>query len=80
MRRRTQNKTIIRLEAEEQQIERRLEISVAGNVDSDADANEDSKVIYYDLCNRDGEIIKVTKNGWEVKTWMPSRKQILMLL
>ncbi|MGA7900926.1 MAG: hypothetical protein WCA39_18935 [Nitrososphaeraceae archaeon] len=58
--------TIIKLEAEEQQIERRLEIRVAGNVDSDADANEDSNIIYYDLCNRDGEIIKVTNNGWEI--------------
>ena len=66
MRRLRKIQTIIKLEAEEQQIERRLEIRVAGNVDSDADANEDSNIIYYDLCNRDGEIIKVTNNGWEI--------------
>jgi hypothetical protein len=56
---------IIRLEAEQQYNERRLEIRVFGCVDSDADANEDDNVMFYDLCNRDGEIIKVTKNGWE---------------
>ena len=58
--------TIIKLEAEEQHNERRLEIRVAGNVDSDADADDDSNIVYYDLCNKDGEIIKVTKNGWEI--------------
>lgn len=58
--------TIIKLEAEEQNNVRRLEIRVAGNVDSDADSNDDSAIIFYDLCNKDGEIIKVTKNGWEV--------------
>jgi hypothetical protein len=58
--------TIIKFEAEEQSNERRLEVRVAGSVDSDAEANEDANVIYYDLCNKDGEIIKVTKNGWEI--------------
>jgi hypothetical protein len=57
--------TIIKLEAEEHCNERRLEVRVAGSVDSDDHANEDGNVIYYDLCNKDGEIIKVTKNGWE---------------
>ena len=58
--------TIIRLQAEEQRNERRLEIRVAGNVESDPIANEDGNVIYYDLCNKDGEIIRVTRNGWEI--------------
>jgi hypothetical protein len=58
--------TIIRFEAEEQRKERRLETRVAGSVDSDPSANEDDNVIYYDLCNAHGEIIKVTRNGWQI--------------
>jgi hypothetical protein len=58
--------TIIRLETEQQHNERRLEIRMAGNVDSDPTENEDGNVIYYDLCNKDGEIIRVTSNGWEI--------------
>ena len=64
-RRRTKYQTIIRFE-EEQRKERRLETRVAGSVDSDPSANEDDNVIYYDLCNKDGEIIKVTRNGWQI--------------
>ena len=43
-----------------------LQVRVAGTVDSDADTNEDGNVIYYDICNNDGEIIRVTRNGWEI--------------
>src|SRR5215216_1702291 len=59
--------TIIKLEAEELQNERKLEVRVAGNVDSDPDANDDNNIIWYDLTNRDWEIVKTTMHGWDIE-------------
>jgi hypothetical protein len=59
--------TILKMESEELHNERKIEIRVAGNVDSDADANDDDNVIYYDLTNRDWEIVKITKHGWNIE-------------
>jgi hypothetical protein len=63
----TKIQTILKMEAEELHNERKLEVRVAGNVDSDADANDDDNVIYYDLANKDWEIVKITKNGWKIE-------------
>jgi hypothetical protein len=59
--------TIIKLEAEDLQNERKLEVRVAGNVDSDRDTNDDDNIIWYDLTNRDWEIVKITKHGWHIE-------------
>ena len=55
----TKIQTIIKLEAERLRNERKLEVRVAGNVDSDTDANDDDNIIWYDLTNRDWEIMKI---------------------
>ncbi len=59
--------TILKMEAEELYNERKLEVRVAGNIDSDPDANDDDNVIYYDLTNKNWEIVKITKNGWKIE-------------
>ena len=59
--------TILKMEADELHNERKLEVRVAGNVDSDPDANDDDNMIYYDLTNRDWEIVKITKHGWNIE-------------
>ena len=58
--------TILKMEAEDLHNERKLEVRVAGNIDSDTDANDDNNVIYYDLTNKDWEIVKITKHGWKI--------------
>ena len=60
------------METEESHNERKLEVRVAGNIDSDIDANDDDNVIYYDLTNKDWEIVKITKHGWNIETSMVS--------
>ena len=42
-----------------------LHLRVAAFVDTEA-TDLDSNVIYYDLCNRNWEIIKLTRHGWEM--------------
>ena len=59
--------TILKMETEESHNERKLEVRVAGNIDSDIDANDDDNVIYYDLTNKDWEIVKITKHGWNIE-------------
>ena len=65
--------TIIKLEAEQTGNQKKLEIRVAGNIDTDTDTDIEEhnccydNVIYYDLYNKEGEIIKVTGNGWHVE-------------
>jgi phage antirepressor YoqD-like protein len=63
----TKIQTIIKLEPEGLRNERVLEVRVAGNVDSDTDANDDDNIIWYDLTNRDWEIVKITKHGWHIE-------------
>jgi hypothetical protein len=55
------------MEAEELHNERKLEVRVTGKVDSDPDANDDDNVIYYDLTNKDWEIVKITKHDWRIE-------------
>ena len=55
------------MEEEDLHNERKIEVRVAGNIDSDADANDDDNIIYYDLTNKDWEIVKITKHGWNIE-------------
>ncbi len=65
--------TIIKLEAEQTGNQIKLELRVAGSVDSDKDTIKrehnccDDNVIYYDLCNKKGEIVKITSNNWHIE-------------
>ena len=60
--------TIIKLEAEQSGNQEKLEIRVAGNVDPNTEENNQNyNVIYYDLNNKDGQIIKVTSNYWHIE-------------
>jgi phage antirepressor YoqD-like protein len=60
--------TIIKLEAEQTGNQEKLEIRVAGNVDPNTEENNQNyNVIYYDLNNKDGQIIKVTSDDWHIE-------------
>lgn len=63
----TKIQTIIKLEVEQNGPQKKLEIRVAGKVDSNVEETQDDNVIYYDLNNKEGEIIKVTSNDWYIE-------------
>jgi hypothetical protein len=58
--------TVIKLEAEHAGDQKKLELRVAGNVDTEED-NYGHNIIYYDLNNNKGEIVKVTSTGWQIE-------------
>jgi hypothetical protein len=45
---------------------RTLHIRVAAFVDTNTD-NRDQNVIFYDLCNKNWETIKITHHGWSIE-------------
>jgi hypothetical protein len=63
--------TILTFEAEKQAVVKELFVRAASFVDTSPQADLDSNVVYYDLCNKHWDIIKVTRHGWSVEKNYP---------
>jgi hypothetical protein len=67
----TKVQTILRFEAEKQAQVKHLYVRIASFVDTNPQADLDANTVYFDLCNRNWEIIKITRHGWSVERNYP---------
>ena len=63
--------TILRFEAEKQAQVKDLYVRIASFVDTNPLADLDANTVYFDLCNRNWEIIKITRHGWSIERNYP---------
>jgi hypothetical protein len=63
--------TILRFEAEKQAQVKNLYLRIASFIDTNPLADKDANAVYYDLCNRNWEIIKITRHGWSIEKNYP---------
>jgi hypothetical protein len=67
----TNVQTILRFEAEKQAQVKDLYVRIASFVDTNPLADLDANTVYFDLCNRNWEIIKITRHGWSIEKNYP---------